>query len=135
MFMMESFLAPSIGSFTVRVCRASARPVSSKAGSAQAESSPSGGVEVAFVEAVRPGALVVLLGEVGRARPGAEGRADAGGVLLVAGAPGGGRDVHDVAPAPLVADRGDRVDHVAVPPDGVARADVGDAAERGQQGR
>ena len=60
-------------------------------------------VELLGLEAVGPAALVVLLGEVARAVAVEERLADAGGVLLVARAPGGGRDVHDVAPALLVA--------------------------------
>src|SRR5262249_60992311 len=75
------------------------------------------------------GAVRGLRGEVGGAGAGEEGISDAGGVPLVAGAPGSGRDVHDGAPALLVLDRGDAVDHVAVPPDGVPGADVGDAAQ------
>ena len=42
---------------------------------------------------------------------------------------GRGRDVHDVAPALLVLDRRDGVDHVAVPPHGVAGLHVGDAGD------
>src|SRR4029077_15773611 len=101
----------------------------------EAESASAGFVEVARLEAIGPVAFVVFRGEVGGAGAGEEGVPDAGGVLLVAGAPGSGRDVHDVAPALLVLDRGDAVDHVAVPPDGVSGADVGDAAEGLQERR
>src|SRR4051812_9260594 len=97
--------------------------------SIQAESAPPGRVELLGLEAVGPGALVVLFREVARAVAVAEGLADAGGVPFVARAPGGGGDVHDVAPALLVLDGGDAVDHVGVPPDGVAGLDVGDGAE------
>src|SRR4051812_1671194 len=88
--------------------------------SAEAETATAGGVEVLLVEPVGPGALVVLLGEVARAGPGAERLADGPGVPLVPRAPRRGRDVHDVPPALLVLHRVDAVDHVAVPPDGVA---------------
>src|SRR4051812_15815792 len=97
--------------------------------SAHAEPASSGLVELFGLEAVRPGALVVLGGEVTRAVAVEERFADAAGVFRVARAPGGGRDVHDVAPALLVGDGGDAVDHVAMPPDGIAGLDVGDAAE------
>src|SRR6266699_1564934 len=90
---------------------------------------PPGGVELLDLEPVVPAALVVLGGEVARAGAGKERLARGRAVPLVAGAPGSRRDVHDVAPAPLVLDRRDAVDHVAVPPDGVAGPDVRDAAE------
>src|SRR6478752_2986277 len=95
----------------------------------EAEPASAGVVEVAGLEAVGPAAFVVFRGKVAGAGAGEEGIPDAGGVLLVAGAPGSCRDVHDVAPALLVLDRGDAVDHVAVPPDRVPGADVGDAGE------
>src|SRR3954470_10375054 len=69
-----------------------------------AEPAPAGLVELLGLEAVRPGALVVLLREVAGAVAVEEGLADAGGVLLVARAPGRGGDVHDVAPALLIGD-------------------------------
>ncbi len=97
--------------------------------SVQAEAASAGLVEVVDAEPVVPGALVVLGGEVGWAGTGQEGLAHAGGVGLVAGAPGGGGDVHDVAPALLVLHRGDAVDHVAEPPDGIAGLDVRDAGD------
>src|SRR3954470_21912276 len=103
--------------------------------SVETETATSGGVEVLDLEAVAPVALVVLLGEVGGAGAGEQGGGDAGGVALVAGAPRGGRDVHDVAPALLVLDRSDAVDHVSVPPDGVAGLDVGDPGQRLQKQR
>src|ERR1700722_16520513 len=76
------------------------------------EAAPSRLVEVLPLEPVGPGALVVLGREIARARPGEERLPDAGPVLLVARAPGRGGDVHDVAPAPLVGDGRDAVDHV-----------------------
>src|ERR1700722_10171812 len=97
--------------------------------SVQAEAASAGVVQVVELEAVGPAALVVLGGEVAGAGPGQEGVPHAGGVVLVARAPGGGGDVHDIAPAPLVPDGRDAVDHVAVPPGGVTGPDVGDAAE------
>src|SRR4051812_24633537 len=72
--------------------------------SAHAEPASSGLVELLGLEAVGPGALVVLLREVARAVAVEERLADAGGVLLVARTPGRGRDVHDVAPALLLGD-------------------------------
>src|SRR3954467_14988706 len=101
--------------------------------SVEAEAAPPGVVELVGGEPVRPVALVVLGGEVAGTRAGEECLADGGGVGLVAWAPGCGGDVHDVAPALLVLHGGDRVDHVAVPPDGVTGPDVRDAAERAQQ--
>ena len=103
--------------------------------SGQAEAAASGGGEVVGAETVGPAALVVLGGEVGRAGAGQECLAHAGGVALVARAPGRGRDVHDVSPALLVLHGGNAVDHVAVPPDGVAGLDVGDAGQRLEQQR
>src|SRR6201986_2089540 len=50
----------------------------------------------------RPVSLVVLGREVAGAGPGGERGPHRGRVALVAGAPGGGRDVHHVAPALLV---------------------------------
>src|ERR1700712_1127661 len=97
--------------------------------SVEAESAPSGLVEVVDLEAVGPGALVVLGREVAGAGAGPERFADARRVGLVAGAPGGGGDVHDVAPALLVGHRVAAVDHVGVPPDGVARLHVGDPGD------
>src|ERR1700722_17443531 len=78
----------------------------------EAEAAPSRLVEVLPLEPVGPGALVLLGREIARARPGEERLPDAGPVLLVARAPGRGGDVHDVAPAPLVGDGRDAVDHV-----------------------
>jgi len=101
--------------------------------SVDAESSASGVVQVGFLEAVGPLAFVILFGEVAGAGSGEEGFADGSGVFLVPWAPGRGRDVHDVSPPLLVLDGGDAVDHVGVPPDGVAGIDVGDAAERLEQ--
>src|SRR5689334_11955426 len=70
--------------------------------STEAEPASAGVVEVAGLEAIGPVAFVVFRGEVAGAGAGEEGVPDAGGVLLVAGAPGSGRDVHDVAPADAV---------------------------------
>src|SRR6476660_4165265 len=95
----------------------------------QAEAAAAGVVEVAAREAASPGALVVLGREVAGACPGQEGVPHAGGVALVARAPRSGGDVHDIAPALLIPDGRDAVDHVAVPPDRVAGPDVGDTAE------
>src|SRR5262249_37820009 len=77
------------------------RPPRSGSGSAQAEAAAAGAVELVRLEAVGPGALVVLGGEIGRAGAGDEGVPDAGGVPLVTGAPGRGGDVHDVPPTLL----------------------------------
>src|SRR5690348_14239987 len=74
------------------------------------ESSPAGGVQVVEVEPVRPVALVVLRREVAGARAGDERFTNGAGVGLVAGTPGGRRDVHDVAPAALALHRRDGVD-------------------------
>src|SRR5437588_11120448 len=107
---------------------------SGEAGSGEAEAAAADLVEVLEPETATPVALVVLGGEVAGTEAGAERLKDRGGVLLVARAPGGGRDVHDVAPALLVLDGRDAVHHVAVPPDRIAGLDVGDAGERaGQQ--
>src|SRR4029077_20133879 len=97
--------------------------------SVEAEAASAAGVELVGLKAVGPAAFVVFCGEVAGAGAGEESVPDFGRVMLVAGAPRSGRDVHDVAPALLVLDRGDAVDHVAVPPDGVSGADVGDAGE------
>src|SRR3954465_11107981 len=89
----------------------------------QAELAASGGAELAGGGAAAPGDFVVLGCEVQGALAGQERRAAGvglGGVLL---AVGGGRDVHDVAPALLVGGRVDRVDAVGVPPHGVAGRD------------
>src|SRR5215472_16723737 len=97
--------------------------------SVKAKTAPAGFVEVASLESVCPGALVVFFGEVAGAVPGEEGFSDGGCVLLIAWAPGCGWDVHDVSPALLVGDGRHAVDHVAVPPHRVTGLDVGDAAE------
>src|SRR4051794_29493862 len=106
-----------------------ARGVVATRRSAHTEAASSRLVELLGLEAVGPAALVVLLREVARAVTVEERLADALGVPLVARAPGGGGDVHDVAPPPLVLDRRDAVDHVAVPPHRVAGLDVRDPAE------
>src|SRR6202034_3733693 len=101
----------------------------------ETETAPAGVVEFAGLEPAIPGPLVVLGREVVRAGPAEEGVPDAGRVPFVARAPRGGGDVHDVAPALLVLDRGHAVDHVAVPPDRVARPYVGDAGQGPPQQR
>src|SRR4051812_36980672 len=81
--------------------------------SAEAEAVSPGVGELVGSEPVAPVALVVLGREVAGTGAGEERLAHGGGVGLVAWAPGGGGDVHDVAPALLVLHRGDRMDHVA----------------------
>ena len=95
--------------------------------SVEVEAASAGLVEVAGLEAVGPVTFVILGGEVARAGAGDERFPDSSRVALVARTPGGGRDVHNVAPASLVLDGRDAVDHVTVPPDRVTGADVGDA--------
>src|SRR4051812_26062912 len=108
-----------VGTFRTTGCRTGVRQPAEPS-SGEAEAASSGGVEVLGLEAVVPVALVVLVGEVARAGAGDEGLADGGGVLLVAGAPGSGGGVHDVAPPPLVGHPGGAVGHVRVPPHGGA---------------
>src|SRR5262245_59161286 len=78
--------------------------LSTVCGSVHPEPPPTCLVELLGPEAVRPRALVVLLGEVARALPREERLAHRLRVALVARAPRGGRDVHHVAPALLVGD-------------------------------
>src|SRR3954451_3113648 len=98
--------------------------------SVKAQATTTGLVELVGAEPVRPGLLVVLGGEVPGAGAGGEGLPYVGGVLLVAGAPGRGRDVHDVAPALLVLHGGSRVDAAAGPSRGDPGLHVGDPGER-----
>src|SRR3954451_966878 len=85
------------------------------AGPVHAEPAPPRHVELLELQAIGPVALVGLLG---RSRSGSRRRATPGGrcrLLLVARAARGGRDKHEVAPALLVVDRRDAMDHVTVP--------------------
>jgi hypothetical protein len=101
----------------------------------EVEAASAGLIKVAGLEAVGPVTFVIFGGEVARTGAGDKRFPDGSGVALVARTPGSGRDVHNVAPALLVLDRRDAVDHVTVPPSRVPGADVGDTGERLQDQR
>src|SRR5216683_7853863 len=86
----------------------------------QAELRAPGFVEVGESGAAGPGGLVMLGGEVGRAGTREERLAAGTSVGRVFRTVRRGRDVHDVAPSLLAADRADRVNQVGMPPNGIA---------------